>query len=860
MHMNKIKNKVVATTLATTIIASNAGSVIYADVSTTDNSVSTRVERDARADEAIIVAEDLYVELGGSADIMDGIIATEGDTNITDDVEVDGLIPSVVDTSRENRQTVMYKVVNSAGDTIYKSRDIYVVKKEVVENPTVEVDDKGVLTLTDKGVKKSFGTTKFSNSEWGINYYGVADSIISLDASSTVKQGDKVIASGLLNDVDTTSTTYTLDVVDAGALDLGVSVDGVGKDKVGRVLVDDNVVYDSETIVDAVDANDTYKEVSVDLEVGSHEIVFEFSKEEVGETSGDGEITIDADNIFKVGIDGHRMYIHSMAMGDEDLLEGSESSTKLQYSINNGVWLDYNEPVDLKGIANAENTAVVVNSEALFEGSLGAIESPSSIDGSGTVTVPMFVEPVITAGNVTLKVGDTFDVMAGVTATDGDGNDITSLVAVVNSNVDMAIAGTYNVTYEVMNKKGVKVNKTITVTVNAVGGTIGNVPILTLSKDTIELEKGTKFNALDYATANDVEDGVITNKIVVKSNNVNINVPGGYVVVYEVKDSDANVTTKTLNVIVKEAPKGTLPVITATDVSYSADGKKLDLLKYVTATDKEDGVLTSKVTVKSSNVDITRQGIYTVVYTVTDKDNNTVDKSIQFKVIKEHKKPVISVHTTTLMQGTPFNPMTFVKAYDTNVVDITDRVKVVTNNVNVDLPGAYNVVYEVTDDADFTTTQETSITVLSKNGATDETQKPVINATDIIIPLGVNMAYILEGVTANDSVDGIITNKIQVKNSNVDFNKEGAYSVTFSVTNSKGITAEKQIRVEVKTNTGGNNSVNGVNNTGNNSNGGSGEQGKENVSTFDNAYTYLLTFITSLVGSAGLFFKIKKRD
>ncbi|EUJ47204.1 beta strand repeat-containing protein [Listeria rocourtiae] len=68
------------------------------------------------------------------------------------------------------------------------------------------------------------------------------------------------------------------------------------------------------------------------------------------------------------------------------------------------------------------------------------------------------------------------------------------------------------------------------------------------------------------------------------------------------------------------------PVITADDQTFRV-GDTFSPLAGVTATDKEDGNLTADVTVKSSNVDMTKVGNYTVVYTVTDKDGNTTEKN-----------------------------------------------------------------------------------------------------------------------------------------------------------------------------------------------------------------------------------------
>lgn len=73
--------------------------------------------------------------------------------------------------------------------------------------------------------------------------------------------------------------------------------------------------------------------------------------------------------------------------------------------------------------------------------------------------------PIITAKDITLTVGDTFDTMAGVTASDKEDGDITDKIEVFKNTVDTSKAGIYTVTYKVTDKDGASVTKTITVKV-----------------------------------------------------------------------------------------------------------------------------------------------------------------------------------------------------------------------------------------------------------------------------------------------------------------------------------------------------------------------------------------------------------
>lgn len=66
----------------------------------------------------------------------------------------------------------------------------------------------------------------------------------------------------------------------------------------------------------------------------------------------------------------------------------------------------------------------------------------------------------------TITVGDTIDYMAGITATDGKGADITSSVQVDSSAVNTGAAGTYQVAYKVTDANGYIGSATSNVTVN----------------------------------------------------------------------------------------------------------------------------------------------------------------------------------------------------------------------------------------------------------------------------------------------------------------------------------------------------------------------------------------------------------
>ncbi|EAG4225244.1 DUF5011 domain-containing protein, partial [Listeria monocytogenes] len=80
-----------------------------------------------------------------------------------------------------------------------------------------------------------------------------------------------------------------------------------------------------------------------------------------------------------------------------------------------------------------------------------------------------------------------------------------------------------------------------------------NAPVIHV--DDIVIDQNSTFDPTDYITADDEEDGDITDKIVIIENNVNPAVPGTYDIIISVTDADSNVTEKTVTVTVEETAK-----------------------------------------------------------------------------------------------------------------------------------------------------------------------------------------------------------------------------------------------------------------------------------------------------------------
>ena len=240
------------------------------------------------------------------------------------------------------------------------------------------------------------------------------------------------------------------------------------------------------------------------------------------------------------------------------------------------------------------------------------------------------------------------------------------------------------------------------------------------------------------------------------------------------------------------------PVIHATDKTITV-GDTFDPKAGVTATDAEDGNLTSKIVVEKNDVKTDVAGKYEVTYKVTDGQGATCRKTIivtvnpKMEVLNE--APVIHATDKTITVGDTFDPKAGVTATDAEDGDLTAKIIVEKNDVDTTKAGKYEVTYKVTDNQGATRTKTITVTVNPKMEVLNEA--PTIDAADKTITVGDTFDP-KAGVTAKDAEDGDLTDKIEVVKNTVDTKKAGEYEVTYKVTDSDGATRTKTIKVTVK--------------------------------------------------------------
>ena len=177
-----------------------------------------------------------------------------------------------------------------------------------------------------------------------------------------------------------------------------------------------------------------------------------------------------------------------------------------------------------------------------------------------TVIVEEVVEDIVTNPIITVNNNGQEDGKLIVTAGEADNLlDFVSAVDYLGRNIDveikgdydLATAGEYNVTIIAIDRLGNKSEKELKIIVEKKSVTapvINNAP--TIEASDVNLFVGDKFNELENVTANDKEDGDLTDKIEVIENTVDTTKAGRYIVTYSVSDSEGAKGTKTINVVV----------------------------------------------------------------------------------------------------------------------------------------------------------------------------------------------------------------------------------------------------------------------------------------------------------------------
>ena len=318
-------------------------------------------------------------------------------------------------------------------------------------------------------------------------------------------------------------------------------------------------------------------------------------------------------------------------------------------------------------------------------------------------------------------------------------------------------------------------------------------PSITLvGANTMSLTVGDDFKEPGVKTL-DYVDGKIE---VTSSGIVDTSKSGVYTITYTVVDKSGNRATTTRTVIVKDkAPTDTLPpsisLVGQTNETLTIDDKYIE--KGASAVDAVDG---KTEVVISGNVDTTKAGNYSIIYTSTDKAGNTSSVTrtvtVQVKPSTDNIAPVISLNGATSMSSTVGQTFVDPGATATDVVD--GNINVTTKgSVDVNIPDVYTISYTATDTSGNTATATRTITIVAPS-AEDKTAPEITINGSATQSVDLGTEYVDEGAKAIDAVDGDISIE---KNGTVDTATAGKYTITYTATDAANNTATATREVTV---------------------------------------------------------------
>lgn len=312
--------------------------------------------------------------------------------------------------------------------------------------------------------------------------------------------------------------------------------------------------------------------------------------------------------------------------------------------------------------------------------------------------------------------------------------------------IDTTQEGTYKITYKVTDSFGHVTTKTRIVVIK-----LNEKPVLTLKGEKIvNLYVGETFDELGF-TAIDKEDGDISAKVVV-TGSVDTSKEGTYTKTYTITDDFGNVSIETRTIVMTINEK---PVLTLKgDKSITLYKGRAFVESGFTATDKEDGDLSSEVVV-SGDVDTSTVDTYTKTYKVTDGFGNVSTATRTVHVIL-NESPVLILkgdQSITLFTTQMFVDPGFT-AIDKEDGDITSGVEV-SGKVDENTVGTYTKTYKVIDSfGNVSTATRTIIMILN--------EKPVLTLEDEEVTVYIGQTYVDKGVKAIDKEDGDITSNIVI--------------------------------------------------------------------------------------------------
>ena len=354
-------------------------------------------------------------------------------------------------------------------------------------------------------------------------------------------------------------------------------------------------------------------------------------------------------------------------------------------------------------------------------------------------------------------------------------------VTIGGDTVNASAVGVYVVSYDATDAAGnaaIQVTRTITVqdttapTITLLGV---NPQILECPSPYVELG----------ATAIDTCD-LNLGAVVIDASAVDANIPGTYVVTYNISDTSGNAATPVQRTVVVQdsiAPIITLNGLSSLSLECHVDVYLENGAGVTDACDPNVAVIIGGDTVDANTV-----GAYVVTYDAIDVNGNAADQVTRTITVQDTTAPTITLagDNPVILETLESYVESGATASDFCHGDLTASIVIDSSEVDVLTPGSYNVFYTSVDPSGNTTIKTRSVQVL-------DTTPPVITLigdSDILILQ--NDIYVEEGAIASDDTDANVV--VVVGGDVVDTSVIDVYIVDYDAVDASGNVAETQVR------------------------------------------------------------------
>jgi hypothetical protein len=362
----------------------------------------------------------------------------------------------------------------------------------------------------------------------------------------------------------------------------------------------------------------------------------------------------------------------------------------------------------------------------------------------------------------------------------------------------------------VVEEKPIQVNNTA----NQVIAVIDNAPVITVNPKEVKIIRGTDYDVTIGVTIADDKDTNLKPTISMTST-AEAKV-GTYTITYTVIDSGNNTSTATRTIKVLEPAADEDKDGYTNKEEYDNDTDFDDVDEYpeydkspsitideenafsmeinttipnftATAIDVADGDVDVVIT---HNIDLTKLGRYTVVFTVTDVLGTETEVTKEFTVVDTKKPKINPEYWRKTVEADKNATFACPTATATDNSNDTITVNYLRNNVDMGKPGDYKCQYSAKDSSGNTAYNDIFITVI-------DTTKPKINPEywRKTVKTDKTSTFVCPTATVTDNSRGVIT--VNYLGNNVDLRTPGEYKCQYSAKDSSGNTAYNDVFITV---------------------------------------------------------------